>query len=98
MIRNFSPPEVARRDDEEVEIETTFANTQAFCLSTLGFVIANCSTKFMHGESTAKEVLSLELFTVEGGHVGSLPLSSQMGMPKKILPTMDGRAVFVCAG
>jgi hypothetical protein len=52
----------------------------------------------MHGESTAKEVLSLELFTVEGGHVGSLPLSSQMGMPKKILPTMDGRAVFVCAG
>lgn len=112
MVRNFKPPavanarhlleamavDVAEETYEGYEIETTFANTQALCLSTLGFVIGVCSTKFMRGDNTAKEVLSLELFTVEGRHVGSRPLPSSMGTPKKILPTVDGRAVFVCAG
>lgn len=100
MIQNFNPPQYDRRqdDDEDYTIEKTFANTQAFCLSTLGFVIAVCSTKFIHRENSSKkkEVLSLELFTVEGRHVGTHPLSSTMDTPKKILPTVDGRAVLVC--
>ena len=100
MIRNFNPPQYDRRqdDDEDYTIEKTFANTQAFCLSTLGCVIAVCSTKFIHRENSSKkkEVLSLELFTVEGRHVGTHPLSSTMDTPKKILPTVDGRAVLVC--
>jgi hypothetical protein len=101
MIRNFTPPEVVGKEfleTDEGEIETTFANTHALCLSTLGFVIAVCSTKHTHGGNTVKEVLSLALFTVEGRHVGSHPLPSPTSMPRKILPTVDGRAVFVCAG
>jgi hypothetical protein len=96
MIRNFTPPDL--EVDEGYETETTFANTQAFCLSILGFVIAVCSTKFTRGDELTKEVLSLELFTVEGRHMYSRPLPSPMGMPKKIVSAADGRAIFVCAG
>ena len=99
MIRNFSPPTVTGIDyPEGCVAETTFADTPALCLSILGFVITVCSTKVMNGETLLPEVLSLELFTVEGEHVSSHILEQQLGMPKKIIPTVDGRAVFVCAG
>ncbi|KAL3806036.1 hypothetical protein ACHAXA_005246 [Cyclostephanos tholiformis] len=96
MIRNFTPPDL--KTDKGYETETTFANTQALCLSTLGFVIAVCSTKLTRGDNTTNEIFSLELFTVEGRHMCSRPLPSPMGTPKKIVSTADGRAVFVCAG
>jgi len=103
MIRNFKPPNVVAgiehsETDIEPEMETTFADTSALCLSILGFVVAVCSTRVSNGEEMLKEVLSLELFTVEGEHVGSHLLDQDLGMPKKIVPTVDGRAVFVCAG
>ena len=55
MIRNFIPPQYDRSEnDEDYTTEKTFANTQAFCLSTLGFVVAVCSTKFIHQESNER--------------------------------------------
>jgi hypothetical protein len=100
MIRNFTPPQSVgsgeNMDIVDHEVETTFADTPALCLSILGFLIAVCSTKYMAGDDIAKEVFSLELFTVEGRHVSSYPLEPRTGMPKKIFPTADGRAVFVC--
>jgi len=103
MIRNFTPPDVDIQATSETfvepERETTFADTPALCLSILGFVITVCSTKLKNGEGEVlKEVLSLELFTVEGNHVSSHILEPHLGMPKKIISTVDGRAVFVCAG
>jgi hypothetical protein len=102
MIRNFTPPNIGRsKNTEDVldhEVETTFADTAAFCLSILGFLIVVCSTKYMIGDETVKEVFSIELFTVEGRHVSSFQLEALSGIPKKIFPSADGRAVFVCAG
>jgi len=101
MIRNFTPPKQAEMGHldtmEEHHFVTTFADTQAICLGILGFVIVVCSTKVMHGEDTLNEVLSLELYTVEGKHISSCLLEPHRGMPRKIFPTVDGRAVFVCA-
>lgn len=93
MIRNFTPPE-----SPSSLVRTSFAETPAVCLSILGFVVVVCSSKLMQGEDMTKEELSLELYTVEGAHIGSRPLEPHRGMPKKIFPTVDGRAVFVCAG
>lgn len=101
MIRNFSPPKVAERSletDIEHKIETTFADTKAVCLSVLGYVVLVCSTKLVREEDVLQEVFSLELFTVEGRHISSRLLEPHRGMPQKIFPTVDGRAVFVCAG
>lgn len=98
MIRNFTPQSSRNLVNEnECEVETTFANTAAFCLSVLGFLIVVCSTKYMVGGDIVKEVFSLEMFTVEGRHVSSFQLEPLSGMPKKLYPTADGRAVFVCA-
>jgi len=105
MVRNFTPPKKVVQNKFETSmanknaiILTTFADTPALCLSVLGYVIVVCSTRLMRGEDLLKEVLSIELFTVEGRHVGSHRLEPQRGIPKKIFPTVDGRAVFVCAG
>lgn len=102
MIRNFTPPKVDGKilleADRDHQIETTFANTSAVCLSVLGFVVVVSSTKLMQGEGVLQEVFSLELFTVEGRHISSRLLEPDRGMPRKIFPTCDGRAVFVCAG
>lgn len=97
MIRNFTPPNVGRSEEIEHEIETTFADTAAFCLSILGYLVAVCSTKYMINGDKVKEEFSLELFTLEGRHVSSFQLGQLSGIPTKIFPTADGRAVFVCA-
>lgn len=106
MIRKFLPPIEAGKkhidgndqNDTKSIILTTFADTPALCLSILGYVITVCSTRLMHGRDIVKEVHSIEQFTVEGKHIGSHLLEKQRGAPQKIFPTVDGRAVFVCAG
>ena len=105
MIRNISPPHGACRryletnsKQDGTAIVTTFAETPSICLSILGFIVVVCSSKLMQGVEVVKEVLSLELLTLEGVHVGSRLLEPHKGMPKKIFPSVDGRAVFVCAG
>jgi hypothetical protein len=103
MVRNFSPPQVGLNFFENIMVEgddvlTTFADTHALSLSVLGFVIAVCSTKIMRKGELTKEVFSIELFTVEGRHMSSRVIQPHEGVPSNIIPTIDGRAVFVCAG
>lgn len=104
MIRNFTPPEAGKEyidadmEGEHGTIETTFADTSALCLSILGYVIVVCSTKLVHGGDTLKEVLSIEQFTIEGRHTGSHLLAPHRCMPNRIFSTVDGQAIFICAG
>ena len=107
MIRAMSPPAAACRDhlgsnlfddDDKTAQVTTFANTSAFCLSVLGYVVVVCSTKLIRGDETLDEVFSVELITLEGVHVGSKLLEPDRGIPNKLFTSVDGRAVFICAG
>lgn len=103
MIRVFSPPSAACKDhlgnnllDDSATQVTTFANTKALCLSTLGYVAVVCSTKLIRQSEVLDEVYSVELITLEGVHVGSKLLEPDRGMPQKLFPSVDGRAVFIC--
>jgi hypothetical protein len=105
MIRAFTPPVAACKDhlgnnllDETAIQETSFANTPAICLSVMGYVAVVCSTKLIRGAKTLDEVFSIELMTLEGVHVGSRLLEPDRGLPNKLFPSVDGRALFVCAG
>lgn len=105
MIRAFPPPAAACKDhlgknllDESAYQVTTFANTPALCLSIIGYVAVVCSTKLIRENETIDEVFSLELITLEGIHVGSRLIEPDRGMPNKLFPSVDGRALLVCAG
>ncbi|KAL3783784.1 hypothetical protein HJC23_000373 [Cyclotella cryptica] len=105
MIRVFAPPSAACADhlgknllDESAIRVTTFADTPALCLSILGYVAVICSTKLIREDQTLDEVFSIELMTLEGIHVGSKLLEPDRGLPKKMFSSVDGRALFVCAG
>jgi len=105
MIRAFSPPSAASKTyfkntflHESATQITSFANTPALCLSVLGFVVVVCSTKLVRKAEILDEVFSVELLTVEGIHVGSKFLERERGCPQKIFSSIDGKAVFICAG
>jgi hypothetical protein len=105
MTRVFPPPSAECKDhlgsnllDESATQVTTFADTAAICLSILGYVAVVCSTKLIRGDKILDEVFSIELMTLEGVHVGSKLLDPDKGLPKKMFASVDGRAVFVCAG
>jgi hypothetical protein len=103
MVRNLAPPQLGSCSSEIILQEgdnavTTFADTSALCFSSLGFIIAVCSTKIMRQGKLIKEVTSIELFTVEGTHVSSRIVQPHEGVPSNLVPTIDGRAVFVCGG
>ena len=103
MVRKFSPPPF-KQNVHEIELQegdkvkTNFANTQALAFSALGFIVAVCSTKVMRKEELIKELITIELFTLEGWHVSTQVMRKQDGVPKSLIPTIDGRAVFVCGG
>ena len=103
MVRSLSPPQVGSKFLENIMFEsdsavTTFADTKALSFSVLGFIIAVCSTKILRKGELIKEISSIELFTVEGRHVSSRIIQPHEGVPNNLIPTIDGRGVFVCAG
>jgi hypothetical protein len=103
MVRSFAPPQgESKLFDKDVKegdiVVTTFADTEALSFSVLGFVVAVCSTKIMRNGALIKEVSTIELFTVEGRHVSSRIIEPHEGVPNNLIPTMDGRAIFVCTG
>lgn len=105
MIRAFSPPVAACKDhlgnnvlSGDATQVITFASTPALCLSIIGYVALVCSTKLIRGDKILDEIFSIELMTLEGVHVGSKILEPERGLPNKLFPSVDGRALFVCAG
>ena len=104
MIRKFPVPSEIHGSqhfdqvfDDDV-VETVFADTSAMSVSVQGFLILVCSTHLIRGKTIVRALTSLELFTVDGLHLGSRLLEEDRGVPQKLVPTIDGRAVFVCAG
>ena len=104
MIRKFSVPSEAHGSqhfDEVLKddvVETVFADTPAMSVSVQGFLILVCSTRLIRDKTVVRALSSLELFSLDGLHLGSTLLEEDRGVPQKLVPTSDGRAVFVCAG
>lgn len=104
MIRKFQVPSEtssSQHFDEVLEddvVETVFADTSAMSVSVQGFLILVCSIRLIRDKKIVRAISSLELFSVDGLHLGSRLLEEDRGVPQKLVPTIDGRAVFVCAG
>ena len=88
IMRSFGPPE---------GMSTIFADTQALCISAQGLIVAICQSQTRSGE-LRRIVISLELFNLEGIHIGTHHLEPFRGIPNKLVPIADGSAVMVCSG
>jgi hypothetical protein len=96
IIRSFPPPKNTLDVSEGVTTKTVFADTPALALSVQGFVVTVCQTTILSEEH--RNVITLELFSLEGLSLGSKALESWRGVPHKITCTPDGTAITVCSG
>jgi hypothetical protein len=100
LIRSFGPPSdtLDLSSSVDFKVTTEFADTPALALSVQGFVVTVCQSTIRSSSGPARTVMSLHLFTMEGVSLGSKPLESWRGLPRKISCTPDGTAVLVCCG
>ena len=83
----------------DIICKTRFVDANAICITSSGFVILACESKFWSKTNNFNRVIvTLQLFTLEGAHMGSKALESWRGIPNKITATYDGRAGMVCSG
>ena len=83
----------------DIRTESYFADTNAVSLCGTGFITLVCETKFYSSRNELlRKIVTLQLFTFEGVHIGSKALETWRGIPHKIVPTYDGRGVMVCSG
>ena len=97
MLSSFCPPsdemtEILGTSHSSTYMGTQFAETNALCFSVSGYIVVVCVSQY---KRDPQNVVSLHLYTLEGIHVGSKALESWRGIPQKIRPTHDGRAVMV---
>jgi len=102
IIRSFTPPVYFLESCKVQEICNShlkhFAKTNALCVSALGYIVLVCTTRNeMDIVLSAAETLSLELFSLEGVHLGTKILESLQNLPNKISVTADGHAIMVCS-
>merc|ERR1740136_294635 len=102
LLHSLSPPSdtaagLPETDESQVRVETIFAETNAVCVAS-GHVVLLCKSKLSNNDVFLREVVTLQLYTMEGVHLGSKALEAWRGVPRKICPTFDGRAVMVCSG
>jgi len=104
MIRSIAPPiedlsGFSNGNGSTVECETSFISSNAVCITQTAFIILVCHSRFRStGSDKQREIISLQLFNLEGVHIGSKALESWRGIPNKITSTNDGKAVMVCSG
>ena len=96
MLRSFPPPQNTLNFPGAVRTRTVFADTPALALSVQGFIVTICQTTVQSAKR--RNVISLELFSLEGISLGSKALESWRGVPHKIMCTPDGTAITVCSG
>lgn len=104
MIRSLLPPSEDTNgifpsfDSSFVTCDKKFADTTAVCITSSGHIILVCESEFTSSESgiPPRKLNTLELFTLEGIHLGSKALEPWRGVPNKITATYDGRCIFVC--
>jgi len=98
MINSFEPPQNSLDFPGAVHVETKFAETQALAISVQGLIVTVCESLVKQGPNSERKVTTLHLFSMEGVSLGSQPLESWRGTPKKMHCTPDGTIVFVCTG
>jgi hypothetical protein len=103
MLRSIAPPnnvsDATGIKDRAILSETRFADSNAICITSSGFVVLVCESKYWSKDKSFQRIIvTLQLFTLEGEHIGSKALESWRGIPGKISSTYDGRAVMVCSG
>ena len=76
----------------EIRTESHFADTNAVSICATGFITLVCVTRYYSPKNELlRRIVTLQLFTFEGVHIGSKALESWRGIPHKIVPTYDGR-------
>lgn len=100
LIHSFGPPldTISTEDSEDVSTETRFAHTSALALSVQGYVATVCETILSSTNGSERTVYTLHLFSTEGVSLGSKPLESWRGIPKKMYCTPDGTTLMVANG
>lgn len=104
MLQSIIPPKDGIADnlgvsDGSVIVDTRFIDSNAICITSSGFIVLVCETEIRSMENTVqRQVITLQLFTLEGIHIGSKAFEPWRGVPQKISSTYDGRAVMVCSG
>ena len=97
MLSSFCPPSgemtgVLGVNHSSSHIETNFVETNASCITSTGHIVLVCISHYKHNP---RKVVTLQLYTLQGIHVGSKALEAWRGTPNKIRSTHDGRAVMV---
>jgi hypothetical protein len=100
LIRSFGPPSdtLDIQGADVSRLVTRFADTPALAVSVQGFIVTVCESTIESSSGATRTVATLHLFSVEGVSLGSKPLESWRGLPRKIQCTPDGTAVAVCCG
>lgn len=104
MLQSIVPPKNGMADilgvsDTNAIVETRFVDSNAICITSSGYIVLVCETELKSFENVfQRKVITLQLFTLEGIHIGSKALEPWRGVPQKISSTYDGRAVMVCSG
>ena len=104
MIRSFSHPTgesagIPEMDKSSVQCTTVFANANAVCICLSGYVVMVCISTYTSNDGEhLRDVVTLQLFSTEGVHIGSKALEPWRGIPTKVVSLSDGRAVMVCSG
>lgn len=105
MLRSISPPNDNIAEVTGIQIgsgvncETCFADSNSICVTSSGYLVLVCVSKFWSDSGDFKrDVVTLQLFTLDGRHIGAKALETWRGIPNKISQTFDGKAVMVCSG
>uniref|UniRef100_A0A7S1Z0T9 BEACH domain-containing protein n=1 Tax=Ditylum brightwellii TaxID=49249 RepID=A0A7S1Z0T9_9STRA len=105
ILRSFAPPnDIGLSTKSKIkasQIHTVFADSPALCVTVQGFVVLLCKTTYFETVGTVMSpvvTVSLQLFSLEGTHIGSKILEPRRRIPHRILATADGRGVMVCGG
>ena len=107
LVRSFVPPTDGKGDGVKVR----FASCPALCLSQQGYIVVVCESVPIGGKdsvspskksSKSTPSLSIELYTLEGVHVGSRDVTDRRdkaayGAPYKLIPIIGGKAVMACS-
>lgn len=93
---NFSGP--SGMNSNTSVTKSCFVDSNSVCLCTSGYITLVCETSYFSAKNTfLRNIITLELFTLEGEHMGSKALEIWRGIPHKIVPTFDGKGIMVCS-
>jgi len=96
LLRSFGTPDEPGVPFDKTE--TIFADTNAMCLSERGYLVLTCQSFPFGVDETKKAIVTLQLFSLEGKHLGSRALDSWRGIPHEIKSFAEDSLAIVCAG